>query len=247
MANANNDLSFVTTINITTIQSREELDRLVSQKKVSNEPLEDYDLSEIDPSQINFDGLTIENVVFSRYRNDLEPRNLSLLSFKGATLKNVSFAHSELIRCNFDDAVLQKVDFFFSNLHYCRFRKANGYCLDFRYSQINNCSISEVTMVFCDFYMTNIRGSTSFHRSHIMLSSLTSATFEESCMTMDNLKFVSDSLNNKQYDGLEPILAKKHKDVYLVQDDFIIYNKFRNIDDRWLEKNDTLRCSLFPG
>lgn len=222
------DISFVTG-ELHVVQSREELESLLLEHPSC---LTDCDLSNVDCSQINFDDYTIKNVVFSRYSNNSESkRTLSLLSFKRASLENVCFAQSELIRCNFDGAVLQRVDLFFSTLYYCRFRDAFGYCLDFRYSQIDSCSMSTATMVFCDFYMANFKGTTSFLQSHIMYSSLTSATFEGSCMTMDNLKSVVVPLEEKRpyCDELRSILAQQHKDVFLIQDDFKMYHRFYHI------------------
>ena len=143
------ELSFVTgTLHV--IKTREELSSLLTDEPKT---LTNCDLSNIDCSNIPFDGYTIKNVVFSRHSENTEQKHsLSMLSFKGATLENVSFAQSELNRCNFDGAVLQKVDFFYSTLCYCRFRDTIGYCLDFRYSQIDCCSMSGATMAFCDSY-----------------------------------------------------------------------------------------------
>lgn len=224
-------LSFVSgTLRV--IKTREELEALLLENTNS---LTDCDLSNIDCSYLPpFDGMTIKNVVFSRHSAKTEQKHsLAMLSFKGANLENVSFAQSELNRCNFDGAVLQRVDFFYSTLCYCRFRDTIGYCLDFRYSQIDCCSMSGATMAFCDSYMACFKGSTSFHKSHFLYSSLTSATFEGCCLTMDNLKSVAIPLDKEGpfCADLRSILSQELKDVFLVQDDYKMYHHFYTIPD----------------
>ena len=224
------------------VQSREELIDILYHVKQSDERiLENYDLSHVDCSNIDgFEGLTIKNVIFSHYREDTSKRSLSLISFVGSSLENVCFAHSELIRCNFDGAIIQGGDFFFCLLSYCRFRGVMGYCLDFRYSQIASCSMSTCKMVMCDFYMAEFRGSTAFVDSHFMYCSLTSATFSGNCLTMDNLSSVALHPEEKKSDNwptvFKNVLSRSHRDVNLVQDDINVYQQFAK-KTNWIRIN----------
>ena len=113
--------------------------------------LKNLDLSNVDCSGMKFDDYEIENVIFSHYSDKTDKKKrLSMVSFVRATLKNVSFAQSEMLRCNFDEAKLFSIDFFYSSLYYCRFRSVKGFLLDFRYSNLENCSMSTSLMVLCD-------------------------------------------------------------------------------------------------
>ena len=77
-------------------------------KKIESEfndkHLENWDLSNVEfPNGMNFDKWKIENVAFSRLRDDTEEKKTIFgLSFRGACLKDVSFVQSKLVGCNFD-------------------------------------------------------------------------------------------------------------------------------------------------
>jgi uncharacterized protein YjbI with pentapeptide repeats len=237
------------------INSREELETIIRNAQQSDDKtLINYDLSNVDCSRMNFDGLTIKNVLFSRYREDDTKHTITLASFVGAKMERVCFRHAELIRCNFDDAVIEGGDFFFSILNYCRFRNTIGYCLDFRYSQIDNCSLSASTLVMCDFYMTDFKGATAFSDSHFMYCSLTSATFSGNCPTMDNLSsrvidFHDEESTNKNKkalcsEELIGILSSRYNDVNIIQDNYELYSLFYHYPN-WERNNPCGRKSDF--
>lgn len=233
-----NGTSFITEP-LTILASREDLVSIID--NLEEKTLSDLDLSGIDCSGISFDEFTIKNVVFSRFQDSSDTRHtISMVSFKNASLENVCFAQSELSRCNFDGAVIQNADFFFSTLLFCRFRDAVGYCLDFRYSSIESCSMSTSTIVMSDFYMAVFSGSTSFVNSSFKYCSLTSATFNGNCITMDNLRSLSsaDEIVNKPNisSELKTLLSRNDSNVFLIQDDYTLYHRFNHIPN-WNRRN----------
>lgn len=198
--------------------------------------LKNLDLSNVDCSGMKFDDYEIENVIFSHYSDKTDKKKrLSMVSFVRATLKNVSFAQSEMLRCNFDEAKLFSIDFFYSSLYYCRFRSVKGFLLDFRYSNLENCSMSTSLMVLCDYYMTNFGGSTSFLDSHYLYCSLTASSFQGNCMTMDNLSSIALSKedipfsDDGEYSYLYKFLIRRHKDINIVQDCYELYKAFESV------------------
>ena len=178
--------------------------------------LKNLDLSEMtDCSNLDFDGYTLENVIFSRFiPSKPEKKLLFRLSFMGAELKQVSFAQAHIVQCNFDtmdkeavelhaekikepefrashphykETTLHKVDFFFSDLDFCRFRNTIVNTADFRYTHIQDCTMSECKVTLGDFYFCAFQGCTSFVDAVFYHSSFTCATFENNCIRMSNI------------------------------------------------------------
>ncbi|MBR1541124.1 MAG: pentapeptide repeat-containing protein [Bacteroidaceae bacterium] len=186
-------LSFIDEENIEfkTVDSLEDLKIVVATCRNSNEKkLSKYNFSNLEEiSCICFDGVTLEDVVFSRFCPCRNKRPLLFqLSFKGAILNRVSFAHADLQQCNFDSARIDYVDFFFSRIKYSRFRQSVAHYVDFRYSQINNCTLGEMDVTMGDFYFCNFLGSTNFIKSKFTNCSFTNAIFEHACIRMDNIE-----------------------------------------------------------
>lgn len=196
-------LSFIdekTVILDRSIKTVEELRELVNKCRNSEDKrLSGYDFSNINEiSCVCFDGLSLENVVFSRFFPDKKERPLMFqLSFVGATLHNVSFAYAQLRQCNFDklkrnddailDTTLTNVDFFFSEFDYCRFRGTKAQFVDFRYSKVDNCTMGDFHVTLGDFYFSNFMGCTNFIDSSFKLCSFTCASFDNSCIRMGNI------------------------------------------------------------
>lgn len=229
-------LSFVTG-NLTKVANRAALTSII---KSGSKSLYNYDLSGVDCSGMDFQNYSIKNVVFGRFSESQDRRHpISRVSFKNATLENVSFAQCELSRCNFDHATIQGGDFFYSVLHFCRFRDLLGYALDFRYSQIANCSLSTGTFVMCDFYMADFVGATAFLDSHFKYCSLTSATFRGNCLNMDNLAAFEIKTGQETEtcsDEFKKLLAEQRRDNYSIQDDYKLYKTFYHMHD-WNRRN----------
>ena len=203
-----------------TVNTVEELRQLVADCRKNGRALSKYDFSNLDViDNVCFDRLVLEDVVFSRFRPCCNKRPLLFqLSFMGATLRRISFAHANLLQCNFDTidenahkqskidiegqdgndinkdnckeipTILEYADFFYSNLEYCRFRKTYSNYVDFRYSNINNCTLGEYEVKMGDFYCCNFLGSTNFIDSEFENCSFTNATFEHACIRMDNIR-----------------------------------------------------------
>lgn len=210
-------LSFIDEkVELKTINNIGELRNIVEECRKNKQKLCNFDFSILkDIRNICFDGLILENIVFSRF-NPKSPNKTFLfnLSFMGAQLHKISFAQAHLQQCNFDtmdeEAIhlhlekmdyqsiikkgdktanthLQEVDFFFSQLDYCRFRRSELNTVDFRYSHINDCTMGEINVYLGDFYFCAFEGCTGFIDGVFKECSFTCATFENNCIRMKNI------------------------------------------------------------
>lgn len=204
------------TVDLSVIRTKNELLELIQVCKEKDKRLMNLDLSHIDDcSNINFDGLHIENVVFSRFDPEKTTKTfLSNLSFVGAKLLKVGFAQASLQQCNFDTAdekainfnigkqsqrnasertekcvntELKEVDFFYCDLNYCRFCSTYIETADFRYSHIKDCSMRNLDARICDFYFCAFEGCSNFQDSIFRDCSFTCAIFEHNCVRMNNI------------------------------------------------------------
>ena len=198
-----------------TVKDLTELREKVAECRKTGKSFSKYNLTNLgDIKCVCFDGLTIEDVVFCRFCPTREKRPLLFqLSFVGAHLERVSFAHANLLQCNFDTregtddyeekiATLNRVDFFYSELHYCRFRKTKSIFVDFRYSCVDNCTMGEFNVDLGDFYFCNFKGCTSFVDSHFENCSFTCATFENACIRMKNIAKGIVQENSEKYHSM---------------------------------------------
>ncbi|RGZ55354.1 hypothetical protein DW982_09705 [Phocaeicola plebeius] len=77
--------------------------KLIAQCREQNKPFSCLDLSDVDLKNLNMTCLDIENVIFNTFDvKKSEYKQIYNVCFKGARLRNVSFAQCQLVRCNFD-------------------------------------------------------------------------------------------------------------------------------------------------
>lgn len=204
-------VSFVKTEDINVaLTSKVELEKLICECRSTGASLNNLDLTNIDVSNFDFSQLRLYNVIFNSFKPDEKiPKLIFNVNFQGCVLEKVSFAHCNLLRCNFDKykyirneystdcrssvetkisespTRLVKVDFFFCLFEFCRFRNTEFEIADFRYSSFVDCSLSGWDVYVGDFYMTSFKGTTSFYDSSFKSCSLTNAIFEQHCPSIE--------------------------------------------------------------
>lgn len=206
-------VSFVNDINgLRVINKIDDLKSIITQCRENNTPLAKLDISNIEIKNIDMSGLEITDVIFNTF--DVAQANYKLIynvSFKGAKLTRVSFAHCSLERCNFDNdeptlkelikqkeivltetlkdskTIINEADFFMCRWDSCRLRKTEVNIADFRYSEFINCSLGGCHINLGDFYMTAFRGTTNFTDSIFMHCSITNAIFENDLIRMKGI------------------------------------------------------------
>lgn len=213
-------ISFVEKNNLTVLDSREELEKLLQLHK----SLKGYDLSLIDLKDLDFSDFELEDVVFNYFDVERKERKeIFNVNFKGCTMNRVSFAHCSFCRCNFDSyseklnheeeeitedphpTNMSECDFFFCEFENCRFKNTKMSVVDFRYSSFTDCSMGCVKVQYGDFYMTAFHGTTNFLDSVFSLCSLTNATFDNHCLLMENI----DRLIQEDYERYIKIFIRK--------------------------------------
>lgn len=208
-------ISFVN-INKQPIEVLHNIDELINKIencKKNGYALRNIDLSKIELINIDMGGLIIENVIFNSYNaNQTAPKLIQNVNFKGSIIRNASFAHCKLIRCNFDhysttikeinklqltlpksntstnNIDINKVDFFLCDFILCRFRRTRINIADFRYSKFSDCSLGGCIIHYGDFYMAAFCGTTNFDNSEFFNCSITYATFENHCLRINSIK-----------------------------------------------------------
>lgn len=205
-------VSFINSENLTPVTNLEELKRLIKLSKEKNEALSSLDLRGIDIINLDFNNCTLTDVLFNSFEADeTNYKVIKNCSFKGANLTRVSFAHCNLVQCNFDkleetkieankldnqpkevaqedcETRLEEVDFFMCNFEFCRFRRTTINVADFRYSQFNDCSLGECKVTLGDFYMAAFRGTTNLTNSYFQKCSITNAIFEHDCIRIKGI------------------------------------------------------------
>ena len=205
--NNNIKISFIN-VPLTVVNDRDELLQIMNDPKTEGK-LSNLDLSLVELANIRFTNYELCNIVFNAFNPEKRDRKeLFNLDFEGCKFCQVSFAHCNIERCNFDTiadvstTTMEKVDFFFCKFDYSRFKSVEMRICDFRYSEINNCSMGGVKADICDFYMTAFKGVTNFIESQFTRCSFTNAVFENHCITMHNLQ----SLVQEDYDAYANII-----------------------------------------
>ena len=90
-------------VNIKVIHDLNTLKGIIDKSRKNNIPISNLDLSNIDISNIDFSNLHIDNVIFNSYDvTKIDRKIIHNVNFRGAELRNVCFAQSKLIKCNFD-------------------------------------------------------------------------------------------------------------------------------------------------
>lgn len=182
---------------LTRITSTELQNKIKEAKDKGNLHLSNLNLCDCELKNINLNGFTLDNIIFSRHNAEDEDYKIIFnVSFEKAELNNVSFAHSNLKQCNFDNSKIKNGDFFYCKLMVCRFRSASVVLSDFRYSEIKNSSLSKCSFTECDFYMCGFLGVTTLHDTTLIDCSITDAIFEHNIIRIDNIK----SLLQENYD-----------------------------------------------
>lgn len=186
------------------VKSRKDLFIILAKckKKLAN-----YDLTDVDVSNINFKGFLIEDVVFGVFDAKKKRRKrIFNVNFNGCRMNRVSFAQCKLNRCNFEHITeMNYCDFFFSELMNCRFKNTTMEFVDFRYSSLTDCSMGYLNVSYGDFYMTAFCGTTHFNQAKFALCSMTNATFENHCLLMENI----DSLIQESYGSYREFMHQK--------------------------------------
>lgn len=159
---------------------------------ISEQLIENVDVSDLDVNGIDFSGCTLKNVSFSN--EALANKTLKEINFKDATLENVIFDHATLENCNFDISEksetpsLSSVSFKNCHILSCRFRNAHISWSDFRYAEISHITFESAQINFCDFYRAFFVGVAIFRKSQISNSSLFYTYFDEgSTIRKENL------------------------------------------------------------
>lgn len=208
-----NRISFIDkSVKLRKVKDVGELNELIAQCREQNKPFSVCDLSDVDLKNLNMTCLDIENVIFNTFDvKKSEYKQIYNVCFKGARLRNVSFAQCQLVRCNFDkweltlkeqeklslelrinagqkrETYLEEVDFFFCRFEACRFRKTNIKIADFRYSKFIDCSLGGSCIGLGDFYMAAFSGTTNFTDCLWSHCSITNATFENHCLRIKSI------------------------------------------------------------
>ena len=191
--------------------STKKFTKRVISKYSRTKTLENLDLSDVDfsiaapyvPKQ--FDGWTINNVIFSRYNpKSNKKKHLHGLSFKGATMNGVGFAQAYLEQCNFDDQNNRRIDFFYSDFSYCRFIHCHIYMADFRYAKVSDCSMRRMEVTFGDFYFCGFKGNCSFQLTSFFYCSFTNAVFEHDVIREESIKNIIQDDYEKYQDMMNP-------------------------------------------
>lgn len=200
-------------VNIKVIHDLNTLKGIIDKSRKNNIPISNLDLSNIDISNIDFSNLHIDNVIFNSYDvTKIDRKIIHNVNFRGAELRNVCFAQSKLIKCNFDknevikseQAKLQQKhtmdvetcpvttsitegDFFSCEFITCRFKETKIHICDFRYSSFADCSLGRADITYGDFYMTSFTGTTNFYGCSFTKCSITNAVFECNCLRIDSI------------------------------------------------------------
>ena len=174
--------SFVDQSQLRVIDHIETLQELIQQCRKSHTVLSRLDLSLLKLENLDMSGLELSDIVFNRFDvTQTHHKTLRNISFRGARLTRVCFAHCHLICCNFDRAdqtlretakqnhqtssalanpntELREVDFFMCVWEKCRLRRTIVEVADFRYSRFSDCSFGGCRIHLGDFYMTAFTG-----------------------------------------------------------------------------------------
>ena len=108
--------------------SKEELVNLISNDVTEfNNTIKDAN-GDVDLSESDFSGLTIENAVF--YNVDLTSSsfadsNLTNVKFDNCDLTSVDFTRANLVECAYTESVLNGTDFSYSTADYCNFNDSD--------------------------------------------------------------------------------------------------------------------------
>ena len=121
--------------------SKDELaNLLVSDIEQFNEQSKNADLSELDFSNSNLEGVVFDNVDLTS--SSFADSQLVDVKFLGCDLTSVDFTRATLIECNFNESVLNGTDFSYSRVDYGNFTDADLAGSIFREADLTNSDFS---------------------------------------------------------------------------------------------------------
>lgn len=104
------------------MKTKEELVRLlINDTEAFNKEVKnfDYDLSEMDLSNLTIEGAIFNNVDLSS--SSFSDSQLTEVKFINCDLTSVDFTRTKIIECNFSESILNGADFSYSTVNYCGF------------------------------------------------------------------------------------------------------------------------------
>lgn len=176
------------------------------QNELQNEIIKDLDLSRFDfqENKIDFSGKQLESIDFS------DNHTLKEIKFQNAVLIDCKFERSIIEACDFTDAKIKGTgeakyaSFKDAKIIKTKFRNAVIEVCDFRYADVMDSTLQNAYFKYTDFYRTAFKGITIFQEARIESSSLNYISFENFCITRENL--VKNDANS--------FLVQENEDVY---------------------------------
>ena len=158
--------------------------------KLQENIIKGLDLTEFDftKNKINFSGKQLEEINFS------DNKTLKNVLFQGSVLIDCKFDRSFIDACDFSKAQIKGTgdakyaSFNDSRIYKTKFREAVINICDFRYADITDSTLQGAYFKFTDFYRSAFKGITVFQDTKIESCSLNYISFENFCITSDNLK-----------------------------------------------------------